>query len=133
MSVYNKNNNVVTTSTTGVSSVLVSNITNDNIYTSNGALTVGSSITSGCITISTPKYDYKLCGHKFKLDRPLSMDEATLIANISINGIRYYNLMVENGMELYGDLKEAIEPILKVIERNEKIGSILKNNKNEKC
>lgn len=132
MSVYNKNNNVVTTSTNGIPPVFVSNNTSDAIYTSNGIVS-GSSITSGCITISTPKYDYKLCGYKFKLDRPLSMDEATLIANISINGIRYYNLMVENGMELYGDLKEALEPILKVIERNEKIGSILKNNKNEKC
>ena len=63
----------------------------------------------------------------------LNFEEISLIVGIDINGTKYYHSMIKNGMTLYGDLKEKIEPIIKALGRKEKLSSILKNKENEKC
>ena len=91
-----------------------------------------TSYTSGDINISTTN-SYNIDGIEVKFDRNLTFEEISLIVGIDINGTKYYHSMIKNGMTLYGDLKEKIEPIIKALGRKEKLSSILKNKENEKC
>ena len=140
--ISNKNSNN-TNNTKGVS---VSNINNGiysttssdvitSTYTGLSNLSIGpgvTSYTSGDINISTTN-SYNIDGIEVKFDRNLTFEEISLIVGIDINGTKYYHSMIKNGMTLYGDLKEKIEPIIKALERKEKLSSILKNKENEKC
>lgn len=140
--ISNKNSNN-TNNTKGVS---VSNINNGiysttssdvitSTYTGLSNISIGpvvTSYTSGDINISTTN-SYNIDGIGVKFDRNLTFEEISLIVGIDINGTKYYNSMIKNGITLYGDLKEKIEPIIKALERKEKLSSILKNKENEKC
>lgn len=140
--ISNKNSNN-TNNTKGVS---VSNINNGiysttssdvitSTYTGLSNISIGpvvTSYTSGDINISTTN-SYNIDGIEVKFDRNLTFEEISLIVGIDINGTKYYNSMIKNGITLYGDLKEKIEPIIKALERKEKLSSILKNKENEKC
>lgn len=115
------------------------NTTGGYLYTSNSSNPTLSIYDGGTTTISSWhnsiefKDEYKVCNHRFKLKRSLSFEELNLITNITLNGTKYYDLMIENGLVLNGDFKEVIEPLIEIIKRNEKIGSVLKNKKDEKC
>lgn len=126
VSVSNINNNIYSTTS---SDVITSTYTGlNNISITSG----GTSYTSGDINISTTN-SYNIGGIDVEFDRSLTFEEVSLIVGIDINGTKYYNSMIKNGITLYGDLKKKIEPIIKALERKEKLSSILKNKENEKC
>ena len=126
VSVSNINNNIYSTT---LEDVITSTYTGlNNISITSGA----TSYTSGDINISTTN-SYNIGGVDVEFDRSLNFEEVSLIVGIDINGTKYYHSMIKNGITLYGDLKEKIEPIIKVLERKEKLGSILKNKEDEKC
>ena len=140
------NNNTKSNNTKGVSVPTTDNgiysTTSSDVITStytglnNISITPGgtsyTSYTSGDINISTTNV-YNIDGIEVKFDRNLTFEEISLIVGIDINGSKYYHSMIKNGVSLTGDLKEKIEPIIKVLERKEKLGSILKNKEDEKC
>ena len=76
---------------------------------------------------------YNISGIDVEFNRSLTFEEVSLVVGIDVNGTKYYHSMIKNGITLNGDLKEKIEPIIKVLERKEKLGSILKNKEDEKC
>ena len=126
VSVSNINNNIYSTT---LEDVITSTYTGlNNISITSGA----TSYTSGDINISTTN-SYNIGGIDVEFDRSLTFEEVSLIVGIDINGTKYYHSMIKNGCTLYGDLKEKIEPIIKALERKEKLGSILKNKEDEKC
>ena len=116
--IYSTTDNVITSTYTGLNNIS---------YTSGG-----TSYTSGDMNISTPSV-YNIDGIGVKFDRNLTFEEISLIVGIDVNGAKYYHSMIKNGVSLYGDLKEKIEPIIKALERKEKLSSILKNKEDEKC
>ena len=132
-----KNNNTkgvnISTTDNGIYSTTSSDvITSTYTGLNNISYTSGTSYTSGDMNISTTSV-YNIDGIEVKFDRVLTFEEISLIVGIDVNGTKYYHSMVKNGISLYGDLKEKIEPIIKVLERKEKLSSILKNKEDEKC
>jgi hypothetical protein len=136
-----KNNNTkgvnISTTDNGIYSTTSSDvITSTYTGLNNISITPGgtsyTSYTSGDINISTTNV-YNIDGIEVKFDRSLTFEEISLIVGIDINGTKYYHSMIKNGVSLTGDLKEKIEPIIKVLERKEKLSSILKNKEDEKC
>tara|TARA_B100001094_G_C17987675_1_gene698493 strand:- start:257 stop:694 length:438 start_codon:yes stop_codon:yes gene_type:complete len=130
-----KNNNTkgvnISTTDNGIYSTTSSDvITSTYTGLNNISITPGgtsyTSYTSGDINISTTNV-YNIDGIEVKFDRSLTFEEISLIVGIDINGTKYYHSMIKNGVSLTGDLKEKIEPIIKVLERKEKLSSILKN------
>ncbi len=134
--ISNKNSNNTKNNTKGVNIATTNNgvysTTSSDVITSTYTGLNNISITSGGINISTTSV-YNIDGIEVKFDRNLTFEEISLIVGIDINGTKYYHSMIKNGITLYGDLKEKIEPIIKVLERKEKLGSILKNKEDEKC
>tara|TARA_Y100000389_G_scaffold80850_1_gene77460 strand:+ start:2740 stop:3174 length:435 start_codon:yes stop_codon:yes gene_type:complete len=141
--ISNKNSNNTKNNTKGVNIATTNNgvysTTSSDVITStytglnNISITSGgASYTSGDINISTTSV-YNIDGIEVKFDRNLTFEEISLIVGIDINGTKYYHSMIKNGVSLTGDLKEKIEPIIKVLERKEKLSSILKNKEDEKC
>ncbi len=141
--ISNKNSNNTKNNTKGVNIATTNNgvysTTSSDVITStytglnNISITSGgTSYTSGDINISTTSV-YNIDGIEVKFDRNLTFEEISLIVGIDINGTKYYHSMIKNGVSLTGDLKEKIEPIIKVLERKEKLSSILKNKEDEKC
>ncbi len=133
-----KNNNTkgvnISTTDNGIYSTTSSNVITST-YTGLNNISItsgGTSYTSGDINISTTSV-YNIDGIEVKFDRNLTFEEISLIVGIDINGTKYYHSMIKNGVSLHGDLKEKIEPIIKVLERKEKLSSILKNKEDEKC
>ena len=135
--ISNKNSNNTKNNTKGVNISTTDNgiysTTSSDVITStytglnNISITSGgTSYTSGDINISTTNV-YNIDGIEVKFDRSLTFEEISLIVGIDINGTKYYHSMIKNGVSLTGDLKEKIEPIIKVLERKEKLSSILKN------
>ena len=133
-----KNNNTkgvnISTTDNGIYSTTSSDVITST-YTGLNNISItsgGTSYTSGDINISTTNV-YNIDGIEVKFDRSLTFEEISLIVGIDINGTKYYHSMIKNGVSLTGDLKEKIEPIIKVLERKEKLSSILKNKEDEKC
>ena len=133
-----KNNNTkgvnISTTDNGIYSTTSSDVITST-YTGLNNISItpgGTSYTSGDINISTTNV-YNIDGIEVKFDRSLTFEEVSLIVGIDINGTKYYHSMIKNGVSLTGDLKEKIEPIIKVLERKEKLSSILKNKEDEKC
>lgn len=134
VNICNTNNGIYPTTSSGIYSTTSSGVITST-YTGLSNLSIGpgvTSYTSGDINISTTN-SYNIGGIDVEFDRSLTFEEVSLIVGIDINGTKYYNSMIKNGITLYGDLKEKIEPIIKALERKEKLGSILKNKENEKC
>ncbi len=143
--ISNKNNNNTKNNTKGVnicttnngiysttsSDVITSTYTESNNISITSGGTSYTSYTTGDINISANSYN--IGGIDVEFYRTLTFEEVQLIVGIDINGTKYYHSMIKNGVTLYGDLKEKIEPIIKVLERKEKLGSILKNKEDEKC
>tara|TARA_X000000368_G_scaffold178970_1_gene141283 strand:+ start:3477 stop:3920 length:444 start_codon:yes stop_codon:yes gene_type:complete len=129
VNICNTNNGIYSTTS---SDVITSTYTGSNNISITSGRTSYTSYTSGDINISTTN-SYNIGGIDVKFDRNLTFEEVQLIVGIDINGTKYYHSMIKNGITLYGDLKEKIEPIIKVLERKEKLGSILKNKEDEKC
>ena len=129
VNICNTNNGIYSTTS---SDVITSTYTGSNNISITSGGTSYTSYTSGDINISTTN-SYNIGGIDVKFDRSLNFEEVSLIVGIDINGTKYYYSMIKNGITLYGDLKEKIEPIIKVLERKEKLGSILKNKEDEKC
>jgi hypothetical protein len=141
--ISNKNSNNTKNNTKGVNISTTNNgiysTTSSDVITSTYAVpnnlsitSVATSYTSGDINISTTN-SYNIGGVDVEFDRSLTFEEVSLIVGIDVNGTKYYHSMIKNGITLNGDLKEKIEPIIKVLERKEKLGSILKNKEDEKC
>ena len=129
VNICNTNNGIYSTTS---SDVITSTYTGLNNISITPGGTSYTSYTSGDINISTTNV-YNIDGIEVKFDRNLTFEEISLIVGIDINGSKYYHSMIKNGVSLTGDLKEKIEPIIKVLERKEKLGSILKNKEDEKC
>ena len=99
---------------------------------STGTSTITSN-TSGVYVTSDNTYyssysttrEYTLDDHKFTMDRYLCYEEVSFIVNLTLNGTRYYDLSVENGINLQYDLLEKIDPIIKMMRRKEKARNIL--------
>lgn len=120
------NNGVYSTTS---SDVITSTYTGlDNIVITSGG---GTSYTSADINIYNTVYN--IGGIDVEFNRSLTFEEVSLVVGIDVNGTKYYHSMIKNGITLNGDLKEKIEPIIKVLERKEKLSSILKNKEDEKC
>ena len=141
--ISNKNSNNTKNNTKGVNISTTNNgiysTTSSDVITSTYAVpnnlsitSVATPYTSGDINISTTN-SYNIGGVDVEFDRSLTFEEVSLIVGIDVNGTKYYHSMIKNGITLNGDLKEKIEPIIKVLERKEKLGSILKNKEDEKC
>ena len=141
--ISNKNSNNTKNNTKGVNISTTNNgiysTTSSDVITSTYAVpnnlsitSVATPYTSGDINISTTN-SYNIGGVDVEFDRSLTFEEVSLIVGIDVNGTKYYHSMIKNGITLNGDLKEKIEPIIKVLERKEKLSSILKNKENEKC
>ena len=129
VNICNTNNGIYSTTS---SDVITSTYTGSNNISITSGGTSYTSYTSGDINIPTTNV-YNIDGIEVKFDRSLTFEEVSLIVGIDINGTKYYHSMIKNGVSLHGDLKEKIEPIIKVLERKEKLGSILKNKEDEKC
>lgn len=143
--ISNKNNNNtksnntkgvnIATTNNGVYSITSSNLIMDTSTCTGASYTItsgsGTSYTSADINISNTVYN--IGGIDVEFNRSLTFEEVMLIVGIDVNGTKYYHSMIKNGITLNGDLKEKIEPIIKVLERKEKLGSILKNKEDEKC
>ena len=142
--ISNKNSNNTKNNTKGVNIATTNNgvysTTSSDVITStytgldNIVITspdINASYTSADINISNTVYN--IGGIDVEFNRSLTFEEVMLIVGIDVNGTKYYHSMIKNGITLNGDLKEKIEPIIKVLERKEKLGSILKNKEDEKC
>ena len=84
-----------------------------------------SDISIGISRTYSTTQNYTLDGHTFYMDRYLNYEEVNCIINLTLNGTRYYDLLVENGITLQYDLLEKIDPIIKMMRRKEKARNIL--------
>jgi len=108
-----------------------SGISSGSICTINGSTLSTITLASGSyFTLSQPKVKYTLMGETFEVEGNYSFDVSSFISLITVNGWRYYEEMLKNGISLTGDLKENIERMYLQHNRDQKIKDILET-KNE--
>jgi hypothetical protein len=111
----------------------ITSTTNCTIYS--GSLNSGNNNTitianpninySGGYIISQPKCKYVVMGVEFEVEGYQSFETASFLSLITVNGWRYYEEMLKNGVNVYGEVKDVLERLYLEHTRDKKINDIL--------
>lgn len=71
------------------------------------------------------KIIYEVMGEKIEIEGNYTFEVASLLSSITVNGWKYYEEMLKNGLILTGDLKNNLERMYLQNLRDQKIKDIL--------
>jgi len=78
-------------------------------------------------TPNTEPTKYKVGGHSFEMEYGLNNEEISFLSMITILGSDHYDNCLGNGYYIRPEIREKLDPIIKLMKRKETIGKVLKN------
>lgn len=88
-------------------------------------------IAGSYFNISQPKVKYTIMGEEIEVDGNYTYEISSFLSLITVNGWRYYEEMLKNGIYLTGDLKSHLERMYIHHQRDQKIKDILETKTEE--
>jgi hypothetical protein len=119
------NKNSTSTSTSNSASTI-------SISNSNGS-TLTTTTTGGNVNYVTTGYSftkskYHILGEEFEIDGYLDGSTAVMISTLNVLGKPFYEELKKNNVSFTDDMDKFIQQRLKVLDRDKKIDSIIKDN-----
>jgi hypothetical protein len=118
----NKNSTITSTSNSA-STISISNSNGSTLTT-----TTGGNVNYATTGYSFTKSKYHILGEEFEIDGYSDGTTAVMISTLNVLGKPFYEELKKNNVSFPDDMDKFIQQRLKVIDRDKKIDSIIKDN-----
>jgi hypothetical protein len=114
------------------STISISNSNGSTLTTTGGngstLTTTGGNINYVTTGYSFTKSKYHILGEEFEIDGYLDVTTAIMISTLNVLGKPFYEELKKNNVSFSDDMDKFIQKRLKVLDRDKKIDSIIKDN-----
>jgi hypothetical protein len=109
-----------------INNILYNGAKMSNISTTNMNLTSSKNVISTTnMNLTSSKHRYNVLGDSIDIDGHTNIDIAIIIANINLNGEKFYRELKKQGVSLPSILEEFLENKFLIINRDEKINTLI--------